>query len=86
MEKYLKWARKTEEDDGDVVNLEDVEVLVDIAQPEGPKKGQRFLKVTWVKFTDTVLFRKQDGGCRVVSYDGKNEPKYKGTLPAPPVV
>lgn len=87
MDKYLKWrVQKTLDIDEDVIIFSDVEVMRDLTSPNGPKKGQKFLKVTWAKLSDCVIFHLQNGKCRIVQYDGKNAPTWMGERDKPPVI
>ncbi len=86
METYLKWgSQKATEQDEDVIILSDVEVVRDFTN-NGPKKGQKFIKVTWVKLADSVIFHLQNGRCRIVQYDGKHAPVWMGEHERPPVI
>ena len=87
METFLKWEKQTkvDENDDDIVILEKVEVLKDMTE-NGPKKGQKYLKVTWVKLSDNLIFHLQSGKCRIVQYDGKKEPIWMGEHNQAPVV
>jgi hypothetical protein len=88
MEQYLKWeaVNKPYEGDDDIVILERVEVLKDMTEPNGPKKGQKYLKVTWMKLSDCVVFHLQNGKCRIVQYDGKTTPQWMGEHERAPVI
>ena len=70
MDKYLRWESQTKVDEGDddIVILEKVEVLQDMTS-EGPMKGQKYLRVTWVKLADNLIFHLQSGKCRIVQFD-----------------
>lgn len=89
MEQYLKWEseNKPYEGDDDIVILERVEVVKDMTE-NGPKKGQKYLKVTWMKLSDCVVFHLQSGKCRIVQYDGKSgsNPQWMGEHERAPVV
>jgi hypothetical protein len=87
METYLKSrVQKASDFDEDVILFSDVEVLRDLTTPNGPKKGQKFLKVTWAKLSDCLIFHLQSGKCRIVQYDGKNPPVWMGEHERAPVV
>ena len=89
VEIYLKWENqvKPDEKDDDIVILERVEVLKDMTN-EGPRKGQKFLKVTWVKMSESFIFHLQNGKCRIVQYDCRpgSEPQWMGEHAKAPVV
>jgi hypothetical protein len=89
MDRYLKWESESKlyEGDDDIVILEKVEVLQNMTE-NGPMKGQRYLKVTWMKPSDCVVFHLQSGKCRMVQYDGKpeNKPVWMGEHDRAPVV
>lgn len=87
MEAYLKWgSQKASDLDDDVVIISDVEVIRDLTTPNGPKKGQKFLKVTWAKLSDCLIFHLQSGRCRIVQFDGKTAPVWMGEHSQAPVV
>lgn len=86
METYLKWESQTPDaEDEDIVRMEKVEVLKNMTD-QGPMKGQKFLKVTWSKFSDSLIFHLTSGKCRIVQYDGKSEPVWLGEHNQPPAV
>ena len=86
METYLKWETQTPDaDDEDIVRMDKVEVLKDMTK-EGPLKGKKYIRVTWSKFSDTLIFHMQSGKCLVVQYDGKTEPVWLGERTQPPAV
>lgn len=87
MESYLKWrVQKASDVDEDVIIFSDVEVIRDLTAPNGPKKGQKFVKVTWAKLSDCIIFHLQSGKCRIVQYDGKNPPAWMGEHDQAPLV
>ena len=89
MDKYLRWESESKpyENDDDIVILDKVEVLQDMTE-NGPKKGQKFLKVTWMKLTDCFVFHLQSGKCRIVQYDGRpdGKPQWMGEHERAPVI